>query len=490
MKNCGELVHHQVVEGCILQEMIKIVKRTTDMHVRDKILVLLDSWQKAFGGPGGKNPQFFWACSELRQSGMEFPKQSDKMVPIFTPPLRHSARIQSHANYGLSVHVVRQLDEVMASEMKGLSLSDMEHSQHVMVLLSDMLNAANPNSRESVKDDVIEDLVNQCRTNQRRLMQLIDTTMDEDLLKEGLSLNDKLQYLLAKHDAIALGAPLPPKLVESSPQSTSSLTVVKNSEAKEEHEDDDDGFAQLARRSSRATSTATRVIEKASNADVSSSSLVDASASSNSPSGQLVVLERPQPMKFRQDEPNGMINLFDSNPHPVASFSQPFSQVPARMGHSYVQRSQSNSYYRWNLPQNNYVAPWALNYVHGKTRSSGTSEDKEQSEDRSTPHAYPPPPWALGNRSPIPLLTPSQSLYRSNRNPSFPAPTLPGLRNSGSSRGGMLALDVKSETTASDWVNGQASSPKKFVHPRRLVGDHVGINNTIMINRTTDGSSI
>lgn len=38
------------------------------MHVRDKILVLLDSWQEAFGGPGGKYPQYYWAYEELRVS--------------------------------------------------------------------------------------------------------------------------------------------------------------------------------------------------------------------------------------------------------------------------------------------------------------------------------------------------------------------------------------------------------------------------------------
>uniref|UniRef100_A0A6N2KLY0 VHS domain-containing protein n=1 Tax=Salix viminalis TaxID=40686 RepID=A0A6N2KLY0_SALVM len=66
VKNCGDYVHFQIAERNILGEMVKIVKKKTDMHVRDKILALIDSWQEAFGGPGGKHSQYYWAYEELR----------------------------------------------------------------------------------------------------------------------------------------------------------------------------------------------------------------------------------------------------------------------------------------------------------------------------------------------------------------------------------------------------------------------------------------
>lgn len=66
MKNCGDYVHQQVQEREILTEMVKIIKKKSDIPVRDKILLLIDSWQEAFGGPTGKYPQYYWAYSELK----------------------------------------------------------------------------------------------------------------------------------------------------------------------------------------------------------------------------------------------------------------------------------------------------------------------------------------------------------------------------------------------------------------------------------------
>lgn len=165
-----------------------------------------------------------------------------------------------------------------------------------------------------MKDEVIVDLVERCRSNQKKLMQMLTSTglvfysrnhvvfyffrmcndivdlrgfvvvlnsllicgRDDELLGRGLDLNDSLQTLLAKHDAIASGSPLPiqasgsPLSVQASKPADSSP---KSSEAKdsssvagssspipatvssgkspidEEYEEEEDEFAQLARRS-------------------------------------------------------------------------------------------------------------------------------------------------------------------------------------------------------------------------------------------------
>ncbi|KAF2306510.1 hypothetical protein GH714_018878 [Hevea brasiliensis] len=213
---------------------VQLLALTTDMHVRDKILVLMDSWQEAFGGPGGKHPQYYWAYEELRRAGVEFPQRSSNASPIFTPPVTHSTLRHTQAGYGMPSNSSRRLDETMATEFEGLSLSGLDSMRNVMELLSDMLQAVNPHDREALKDEIIVDLVNQCRSNQKKLMQMLTTTGDEELLGQGLELNDSLQTLLAKHDAIASGSPMPTQVNNLGPKSSEGYSSnIKPTEVKD-----------------------------------------------------------------------------------------------------------------------------------------------------------------------------------------------------------------------------------------------------------------
>ncbi|XWS09475.1 hypothetical protein CRYUN_Cryun40dG0087800 [Craigia yunnanensis] len=394
VKNCGDYVHFQIAERNILGEMVKIVKKKADMIVRDKILALLDSWQEAFGGPGGKYPQYYWAYDELRRSGVEFPKRSSDAAPIFTPSATHPTL--NNPGYGMPSNSSRRLDETMATEIESLSLSSLESMRDVMELLSDMMQAVNPSDRAALKDEVIVDLVNRCRSNQKKLMQMLTTTGDEVLLARGLELNDGLQSILAKHNAIASGSPLPIQVANISSKPTEASTSNKSNEVKnsrpapnisppapiatvtrsqiDEEEEEEDDFAQLARRHSRAQSTSSQstsagtseAIVPINNTTVTSSYVPTASTSA--PCNVLALPDRPAPVRTTKEQ--DLIDLLSltlstsvSSPHtpPTPSAShQNMHQIPvppSTQGYPYASQPYPGS--QAQLPYNSYVVPWA-----------------------------------------------------------------------------------------------------------------------------------
>ncbi|XP_059462571.1 TOM1-like protein 6 [Corylus avellana] len=396
VKNCGDYVHFQIAEKKILEEMIKIVKKKANMQVREKILALLDSWQEAFGGPGGKYPQYYMAYEELRRSGVEFPKRSVDASPIFTPPVTHPTLNLAQPGYGMPSNSSRRLDETMATEIESLSLSSMDSMRNIMELLSDMLQAVNPSDRAAIRDEVIVDLVNRCRSNQKKLMQMLTTTGDEELLGQGLELNDSLQSLLAKHDAIASGSPLPTLLTNSSPQPTEARpSSPKPSEAVNsrprdsslrpnaiqptlaitraqlvEEEEEEDEFAQLARRHSKTQPMpfqSTGTTEGQSSMDASSTSTTSSVASSTT---SLALALPDPPSAIRTTKEQEMIDLLSitlstasASPHaphtPLVS-NQNMHQIPVSpSAQGYPYGSQTYPGNQGQVPYNSYVVPWA-----------------------------------------------------------------------------------------------------------------------------------
>lgn len=403
VKNCGDNVHVQIAERNILPEMIKIVKKKTDMRVREKILILLDSWQEAFGGRGGKYPQYYFAYDELRHSGVQFPQRSPDASPIFTPPVTHPPQ----ANYGMPSNSSTRLDEAMASEIENLSVSMIESMRNVSDLLSEMLQQIDPNDRAAVKDEVIVDVVDRCRSNQKKLMQMLASTTDEELLGQGIELNDSLQSVVAKHDAIASGSPIPLQITTSiaPPSTTTNNNNTQNSPSKpteenmkssvavsppsrhlpeeeEEEEEDEDDFALLARRHSKAQ---THVSENENENE--SGTTLDPSMSM-----ALTLTDPPPPLNTtKADDMIDFLSLTLSSPSPpVATSPQNIDQssppVSAAATQIYPQQTQS--------PLTSYVVPWAQSEQPSQPQVQQQQQQQPQYQQQNYSSGYIPPPWA------------------------------------------------------------------------------------------------
>ncbi|PNT33462.1 hypothetical protein POPTR_006G241000v4 [Populus trichocarpa] len=208
IKNCGDIVHMHVAEKDLLHEMVKIAKKKPDFHVKEKILILVDTWQEAFGGPRARYPQYYAAYQELLRAGAVFPPRSESSAPVFTPP--QTQPLSSYPQNLRSIEYPQGAAESSAeSEFPTLSMTEIQNARGIMDVLAEMLNALDPGNREGLRQEVIVDLVEQCRTYKQRVVHLVNSTSDESLLCQGLALNDDLQRVLVRHESISSGTSAP-----------------------------------------------------------------------------------------------------------------------------------------------------------------------------------------------------------------------------------------------------------------------------------------
>ncbi|KAG6422767.1 hypothetical protein SASPL_113148 [Salvia splendens] len=231
-KNCGELIFQLIVERDILSEMVKIVLKKPDLNVREKILVLIDTWQEALGGIF---PEYSAAYNELKSDGVEFPPREETSLTLFDPPQTHTIAETTFP------YEDADIEATLESDASGLSPEEIQTAEGLTDVLMEMLTALDPNNSQ---DEIIVDLLDQCRSYQKRVTVLVNETTDENLLCRGLALNDSLQRVLRRHDdIIAHGTPVQVAKTEA--------PVAPLMNVDHEDEESEDDFSQLTRRSSR-----------------------------------------------------------------------------------------------------------------------------------------------------------------------------------------------------------------------------------------------
>uniref|UniRef100_A0A1J3K1I8 Hepatocyte growth factor-regulated tyrosine kinase substrate n=2 Tax=Noccaea caerulescens TaxID=107243 RepID=A0A1J3K1I8_NOCCA len=203
MNNIGENIHKQVIDTGLLPTLVKIVKKKSDLPVRERIFLLLDATQTSLGGASGKFPQYYTAYFDLVNAGVKFPQR-----PNSTPPVVVTA--QAVPRNTLNEQLASARNDVPATTQQRESQTSspssiLQKASTAMEVLKEVLDAVDSQNPEGAKDEFTLDLVEQCSFQKERVMHLVMTSRDERAVSLAIDLNEQLQRVLNRHEDLLSG---------------------------------------------------------------------------------------------------------------------------------------------------------------------------------------------------------------------------------------------------------------------------------------------
>ncbi|KAL0545223.1 hypothetical protein IC582_020372 [Cucumis melo] len=200
MNNIGEAIHKQVIDSGVLPILVKIVKKKSDLPVRERIFLLLDATQTALGGASGKFPQYYSAYYDLVSAGVQFPQRP--------PAVSSNSPTQLQTNNTSQNGIIRLSEQENVARVEPQILPEssiIEKAGNALEVLKEVLDAVDPQHPEGARDEFTLDLVEQCSFQKQKLMHLVLSSRDEKIVCGAIELNEKLQKVLARHDALLSG---------------------------------------------------------------------------------------------------------------------------------------------------------------------------------------------------------------------------------------------------------------------------------------------
>ncbi|PIA47114.1 hypothetical protein AQUCO_01400072v1 [Aquilegia coerulea] len=198
MNNCGEHIHRQVIDSGLLPVLVKIVKKKSELPVREKIFLLLDATQTSLGGASGKFPQYYAAYYELVSAGVKF-SQAPRVVPLEV----RTTEMHKSNTPGVKPASPKSVESTQKPKSQIFPESSIiEKAGAALEVLRDVLDAIDSQNPEGAKDEFTLDLVEQCSFQKQRVMHLVLTSRNENVVSQAIKLNEQLQKALARHDAL------------------------------------------------------------------------------------------------------------------------------------------------------------------------------------------------------------------------------------------------------------------------------------------------
>ncbi|KAL0332585.1 UNVERIFIED_CONTAM: TOM1-like protein 5 [Sesamum calycinum] len=202
MNNIGEPVHKQVIDTGVLPILVKIVKKKSDLPVREKIFLLLDAAQTSVGGATGRFPNIILHIMNWWWSaGVQFPQR-----PHDTPKPDSTSHTNVNSIPGkesTTLQCERNPPEAQSQKVSDSSI--LQKAGTALEVLRDVLNTIDTQHPEGAKDEFTLDLVEQCSFQKQRVMHLAVTSRDEKVVSRAIELNERLERVLRHHDALLAG---------------------------------------------------------------------------------------------------------------------------------------------------------------------------------------------------------------------------------------------------------------------------------------------
>ncbi|KDP36497.1 hypothetical protein JCGZ_09342 [Jatropha curcas] len=232
MNNIGEPVHKEVIDTGVLPILVKIVKKKTDLPVRERIFLLLDATQTSLGGSSGKFPQYYSAYYDLVSAGVQFPQRPPETQT-------NNPTSQSNKRSTLNGELVASRHEEVAQKAEAQVVPEssiIQKASNVLEVFKEVLDAVDSQNPEGAKDEFTLDLVEQCSFQKQRVMHLVMTSRDEKVVSRAIELNEQLHKVLARYDAFISGRSMPSDRSAVSDKTTSTANHFIHDEEEEEEE--------------------------------------------------------------------------------------------------------------------------------------------------------------------------------------------------------------------------------------------------------------
>ncbi|XP_057417844.1 TOM1-like protein 5 isoform X1 [Lotus japonicus] len=201
MNNIGDRIHEQVIDTGIIPILVKIVKKKSDLPVRERIFLLLDATQTSLGGASGKFPQYYNAYYELVSAGVQFPQRAEVVQsnrPRSQP--NRANNVPNREKPSLRHEVLAQPESQTVPES-----SIIQKASNALEVLKEVLDAVDAQNPQAGRDEFTLDLVEQCSFQKQRVMHLVMASRDERIVSRAIELNEQLQKVLARHDELLFG---------------------------------------------------------------------------------------------------------------------------------------------------------------------------------------------------------------------------------------------------------------------------------------------